>query len=177
MSDHRKHDSAEQEPNSDELEVRIRGLMMDPVTNMPMVVLKHVDGEAILPIWIGAFEANAVAMELEKIAPPRPMTHDLIRNVLRSFDVTVSRVVISELKEDTFYAIVWMERSGEVMSLDARPSDALAIAMRADAPIFVHRSVLEHARLSQALSPTSSAEDLRRWLEGLGDDDMGQYKM
>jgi bifunctional DNase/RNase len=160
-----------------EIEVRIRGLMMDPVTNMPMVVLKEVGGEDVLPIWVGIFEANAIALEIEKNAPPRPMTHDLIRNLLRSFEVRVTRVVISDLKDDTFFAVIWMERNGEVLSIDARPSDALALAMRADCPVYVSRMVMDAARAGQKGSRDGSSDELRRWLEGLGDDDMGRYKM
>jgi bifunctional DNase/RNase len=159
-----------------EIEVRIRGLMMDPVTNMPMVVLKDVAGDSVLPIWVGIFEANAIALEIEKSATPRPMTHDLLRNTLRAFEAHVTRVVVSELRDDTFFAIVWLERNGEVMSLDARPSDALALAMRADCPIFVNRTVMESARAGQK-GNNVNADELRRWLEGLGDDDMGRYKM
>jgi len=166
-----------EEDASGELEVRIRGLMMDPVTNMPMVVLKHVNGDEVLPIWVGIYEANAIAMEIEKNAPPRPMTHDLVRNVLRSFDVRVMRVVITELKEDTFFALIWMDRNGEVLSMDARPSDALALAMRADCPIYVSRAVMDLARAGQKGSTDTNPEELRRWLEGLNDDDMGHYKM
>jgi hypothetical protein len=168
--------SATPEGTRDEVEVRIRGLMMDPVTNMPMIVLKESAGEGVLPIWVGIFEANAIALEIEKSATPRPMTHDLLRNTLRAFDATVTRVVISELKEDTFYAVIWIERAGEVLVLDSRPSDALALAMRADCPIFVSRTVLENAQTNQRGRDVNS-DELRRWLEGLGDDDMGRYKM
>ena len=170
-------DSIASENTREEIEVRIRGLMMDPVTNMPMVVLKDVNGDDVLPIWVGIFEANAIALEIEKNAPPRPMTHDLMRNLLRSFDVRVTRVVISELKDDTFFAILWMERDSEVLSMDARPSDALALAMRADCPIYVNRSVMDAAKAGQKGSRDVNSDELRRWLEGLGDDDMGQYKM
>jgi bifunctional DNase/RNase len=161
----------------DEVEVRIRGLMMDPVTNMPMVVLKDVDGDAVLPIWVGIFEANAIALEIEKSATPRPMTHDLLRNTLRAFDAHVTRVVVSDLRDDTFFAVIWLERNGEVMSLDARPSDALALAMRSDCPIFVSRVVMDSARAGQRNGRDVTSDEMRRWLENLGDDDMGRYKM
>lgn len=165
------------EVTSDEVEVRIRGLMMDPVTSMPMIVLKDIAGEAVLPIWVGIFEANAIALEIEKNTTPRPMTHDLIRNILRGFDTHVTRVVISDLRDDTFYAIIWMERGGETLAIDARPSDALALAMRADCPIFVARSVLENAKATSAASQAGGSDELRRWLENLNDDDLGKYKM
>lgn len=162
---------------ADEVEVRIRGLMMDPVSNMPMIVLKDVAGDAVLPIWVGIFEANAIALEIEKSTTPRPMTHDLLRNMLRAFDTRVTRVVVSELREDTFFAVIWMDRNGETLTLDARPSDALALAMRSDCPIFVSRAVMETARLAQGTSGNVNPDDLRRWLEGLGEDDTGRYKM
>ncbi|WP_419806748.1 bifunctional nuclease family protein [Terriglobus sp.] len=161
----------------DEVEVRIRGLMMDPVTSMPMIVLKDIAGDAVLPIWVGIFEANAIALEIEKNTTPRPMTHDLIRNILRGFDTHVTRVVISDLREDTFYAVIWMERGGETLAIDARPSDALALAMRSDCPIFVARTVLDNAKATSATSQAGNSDELRRWLENLNDDDLGKYKM
>jgi len=162
---------------SDEIEVRIRGLMMDPVTSMPMIVLKDIAGENVLPIWVGIFEANAIALEIEKTTTPRPMTHDLLRNVLRGFDAHVTRVVVSELRDETFFAVIWLERNGETMTIDARPSDALALAMRSDCPIYVSRAVMEHARLSTTNNAGANSDELRRWLEGLNDDDLGKYKM
>jgi uncharacterized protein len=161
----------------DEVEVKIRGLMMDPVTNMPMVVLREIGGEAVLPIWVGIFEANAIAMEIEKTATPRPMTHDLLRNTIHALDAEILKVVVSELKDDTFFAVVWLDRSGETMTLDARPSDALALAMRADCPVYVERSVLDAVQKSQTNGQNIQPDEMRRWLEGLNDDDMGRYKM
>ncbi|PYX91674.1 MAG: hypothetical protein DMG67_09280, partial [Acidobacteria bacterium] len=113
-----------------EVEMKIRGLMMDPVTNMPIVVLKDVGGDTVLPIWVGVYEANAIALEIEKVSTPRPMTHDLIKNVLVGLNTHVHKVVVSELRDDTFYAVIWMERDGHVISIDSRPSDALALALR-----------------------------------------------
>lgn len=175
-STQRTRPSAAPGATGDDIEVRIRGLMMDPVTNMPMIVLKDVAGDGVLPIWVGIFEANAIALEIEKSATPRPMTHDLLRNALRAFEAHVTRVVVTDLRDDTFFAVIWMERNGEVMSLDARPSDALALAMRSDCPIFVSRAVMETAR-NQGKGRDVNGEELRRWLESLGDDDMGRYKM
>jgi len=175
-STQRARPSAAPGATDDDVEVRIRGLMMDPITNMPMIVLKDVSGDGVLPIWVGIFEANAIALEIEKSATPRPMTHDLLRNALRAFEARVTRVVVSDLRDDTFFAVIWMERNGEVMTLDARPSDALALAMRSDCPIFVSRAVMETAR-NQGKGRDVNSEELRRWLEGLGDDDMGRYKM
>ena len=160
-----------------ELEVKIRGLMMDPVTNMPVVVLKETQGVGVLPIWVGVYEANAIALEIEKVQTPRPMTHDLLKNMLTGLNVHVQRVVVSELKEDTFYALIWMEHEGHMMSMDSRPSDALALALRLDCPIFVEDQVLKTSKLAGAISEKSSNEELRKWLENLNDDDLGRYKM
>ena len=160
-----------------EVEMQIRGLMMDPVTNMPIIVLKDVASDLILPIWVGVFEANAIALELEKSPTPRPMTHDLLKNLAQGLNARVNKVVVSELKDDTFYALIWMEQGGEVIALDARPSDAIALALRWDCPIYVHRDVLNHARQNTDATPSATTDQLRNWLENLGDDDMGRYKM
>ena len=160
-----------------ELEVKIRGLMMDPVTNMPVVVLKETAGNGVLPIWVGIYEANAIALEFEKVQTPRPMTHDLLKNVLTGLNVHVQRVVVCDLKDDTFYALIWMERDGQTMSMDSRPSDALALALRLDCPIFVDDEVLKHSKIASAISEKSSSEELRKWLENLNDEDLGRYKM
>jgi len=160
------------------VEVRIRGLMMDPSTSMPIVVLKDVASETVMPIWVGIFEANAIALEIEKVAAPRPMTHDLTRNLIRNLDARLERVVISELKDDTFYAKLWLQQGSDPLVIDARPSDALALALRADCPIYVTDEVMQKAKLNtsgQAEGPT--AEQLRGWLEGLNDEDLGRYKM
>ena len=160
-----------------ELEVKIRGLMMDPATNMPVVVLKETQGVGVLPIWVGIYEANAIALEIEKVQTARPMTHDLLKNVLTGLNVHVQKVVVSELKDDTFYALIWMERDGEMMSLDSRPSDALALALRLDCPIFVEDEVLKTAKTSSITADKSSSEDLRKMLDNLNDEDFGRYKM
>ncbi|HME58390.1 MAG TPA: bifunctional nuclease family protein [Terracidiphilus sp.] len=160
------------------VEVRIRGLMMDPSTSMPIVVLKDVASEIVMPIWVGIFEANAIALEIEKVATPRPMTHDLTRNLIRNLNARLERVVISELKDDTFYAKLWLQQGSDPLVIDARPSDALALALRADCPIYVTDEVMQKAKLNtsgQAEGPT--AEQLRGWLEGLNDEDLGRYKM
>ena len=159
-----------------EREVKIRGLMMDPVTNMPVVVLKAVQGQGTLPIWVGIYEANAIALEIEKVQTPRPMTHDLLKNVLLGLDVHVNKVVVSELKDDTFYALIWMERGGEIISMDSRPSDALALALRLDCPIYVEERVFKSSQISGGAEKTSN-EELKRWLENLNDEDLGRYKM
>jgi uncharacterized protein len=160
-----------------EVEMTIRGLLMDPVTQMPIVILKDVAGDSVLPIWVGVYEANAIALEMEKVSTPRPMTHDLIKNVLTGLETQVHKVVVTELREDTFYAVIWLERSGEVISIDSRPSDALALALRVDCPIFVDDLVLKTSKQAANANDRLSADELRKWLEGLNDEDLGKYKM
>jgi uncharacterized protein len=160
-----------------EVEMKIRGLMMDPQTNNPIVVLKDVNGTAILPIWVGIYEASAIASEIGKEAAPRPMTHDLIRNLLFGLEAAVKKIVVSDLKDDTFYAVIWLERNGELISVDSRPSDALAIALRMDCPIFVDDTVLKTSKENTPVAEVSNNEDLRKWLESLSDEDLGRYKM
>jgi bifunctional DNase/RNase len=162
---------------TDEVEMVIRGLMMDPVTNMPIVVLKDVSSDMVLPIWVGIFEANAIALELEKTATPRPMTHDLLQNMARGLNAQVQKVVVSELRDDTFYAVIWMNHAGETVAMDARPSDAIALALRWDCPIYVNREVLEQSKQTATGAQTVSADEMLRWLENLNDDEMGRYKM
>ena len=153
-----------------EVEMKIRGLMMDPATNMPIVVLKDIHGSAVLPVWVGIYEANAIALEIEKVQTPRPMTHDLLRNVLLGLNVRVQKVVVNDLRDQTFYALIWIER-------DSRPSDALALALRVDCPIFVEDEVLKSSREPSPVNENSTTEELRRWLENLPDEDLGRYKM
>jgi hypothetical protein len=160
-----------------EIEMKIRGLMMDPVSQIPIVVLKDVASDTVLPIWVGVYEANAIALEIEKVATPRPMTHDLIRNVLSGLDTRVHKVVVTELRDDTFYAVIWMERAGQIISVDSRPSDALALALRMDCPIFVDDEVLKSSKVASSAAERTGHDELRKWLEGLGDDDLGKYKM
>lgn len=161
-----------------DIEVKIRGLMMDPSTNMPIVVLKDVASDMVMPIWVGIFEANAIAIEIEKVAAPRPMTHDLVRNVIRHLNATMERVVITELKDDTFFAVLWLRQAGETITIDIRPSDGIALALRGDCPIYVNEKVMEVAKLATTgPAENQTAEQLRGWLEGLGDEDLGRYKM
>jgi uncharacterized protein len=130
-----------------EIEVKIRALMMDPNSGTPIIILKDVNSDTMLPIWVGAYEANAIALEIEKIAPPRPMTHDLLRNLIVELGLTVDRVVVTELRDNTFFAVIEMQTSeGAAMMLDSRPSDAIALALRADCPIFVDAEVIKQSR-------------------------------
>jgi uncharacterized protein len=150
---------------------------MDPVTNVPIVILKGVEKDALLPIWVGVYEANAIALEIEKIATPRPMTHDLLKNVLHGLSWSVSKVVVSQLIDDTFYAIIWLEREGKRISVDSRPSDALALALRTDSPIYVEEDVIKSSKAASASQEKDSSQELKRWLENLNDEDLGKYKM
>ncbi|MBV8672492.1 MAG: bifunctional nuclease family protein [Acidobacteriaceae bacterium] len=160
-----------------EVEMKIRGLIVDPSTNMPIVLLKDPQSEALLPIWVGIYEAQAIALEVEKAQAPRPLTHDLLKNLVHGLNAQVQRVVVTELKDDTFYAVIWMEQNGEVVAMDSRPSDALALALRADCPIFVDEDVLRAAKVLPNPAEQVSSQDVRKWLEGLGDEDLGRYKM
>jgi bifunctional DNase/RNase len=160
-----------------EVEMKIRGLMMDPVTNMPVVILKGVEAESVLPIWVGIYEANAIALEMEKVVTPRPMTHDLLKNLLIGLDAQVQKVLVNDLRDDTFFAVIWLMKEGQNISIDSRPSDALALALRADCPIFVEDEVLKSSKLSSTISDKVSSEELRKWLENLGEEDLGRYKM
>ncbi|BDC50436.1 MAG: bifunctional nuclease family protein [Acidobacteria bacterium] len=160
-----------------EVEMKIRGLMMDPVTNMPIVVLKDLSGNSILPIWVGIYEANAIALEIEKVSTPRPMTHDLIKLLLMGLETGVRKVVVNDLKDDTFFAVIWLEKEGQLISIDSRPSDALAIALRLDCPIYVEETVLKTSKAANAVSDKVNSDEMRKWLENLPDEDMGRYKM
>jgi bifunctional DNase/RNase len=152
--------------------------MMDPATNMPIVVLKDVASDTVMPIWLGIFEANAIFNEIEKVSAPRPMTHDLTRNLIRDLNAELERIVITELKDDTFFAVLWLRQGEEALTIDARPSDAIALALRADCPIYVSEQVMQTAKLNTTGPPEGpTGEQLRGWLEGLNDEDLGRYKM
>ncbi len=158
------------------VEMQIKGLMLDPATNVPIVILRDTDGLRVLPIWVGPSEANAIALQIENLAPPRPMTHDLLREVITAMSGTVSRVIISELRAGTFYAYLEIRQGTEVVLVDARPSDALALAARTRAPIFVQQSVIDQAQSVEVATDQADQDRLQRWLESLDPDDMG-YKM
>ena len=159
------------------IEMTIKGLMVDPVTNMPIVILKDREGERVLPIWVGIFEANAIALQIENIATPRPMTHDLLRNIISDLDGRVDRVVVSDLKDNTFFAIIHLTVKGEAVVVDARPSDAIALALRTRAPILVEETVIDNAKTVDFTSERADSDRLQKWLESLDPDDMGKYKM
>ena len=157
--------------------MEIKGLMLDPSSNVPIVVLRDADDTVFLPIWIGAFEANAIALRLEGIEPPRPMTHDLLRAVLGALDTIVKQIVITDLRENTFYASAFLTRGEDSFELDCRPSDAIALALRTEAPILVMPAVLEKAKAVTVSSDLSDEEKIRRWLEQAGPEDLGDYEM
>jgi len=160
-----------------EIEMTIKGLMIDPITNMPIVILKDGKGNRVLPIWVGIFEANAIALQIENITTPRPMTHDLLRNVLNDLEATVERIVVSELKDNTFYAVIYLNRGGDVLAVDSRPSDAIALALRTKSPIFVEENVVESAKGMDLTKDAADSERLQKWLESLNPEDLGKYKM
>jgi bifunctional DNase/RNase len=131
----------------------------------------------VLPIWVGVFEANAIAVQIENVPTPRPMTHDLLRNIIQDLHATVERIVVTDLKENTFFALIHLNISGERVAIDARPSDAIALALRASAPIFVEEAVIEQSKLVEPSTPQAESERLHKWLESLDPDDLGKYKM
>ncbi len=158
------------------IEMAIKGLMMDPITNLPIVILKDLDGLRVLPIWVGAVEANAVALQIENVSPPRPLTHDLVRSILQELGATLTRVVIHDLRDSTFYAYLELTQGSDVTLVDVRPSDALALALRSKAPVFVHPRVVERASSTDISTEEADHDRLNRWLESLDPDDLG-YKM
>jgi bifunctional DNase/RNase len=160
-----------------QIEMTIRGLMVDPITNMPIIILRDKDGQRVLPIWVGVYEANAIALQMENVTTPRPMTHDLLKNVIQDLRASIDKIVVSDLKENTFYALIHLTVNGEGMAIDARPSDAIALALRARAPIFVEDRVIDNAKTLDFAPEKGDTERLQKWLESLDPDDMGKYKM
>ena len=160
-----------------QIEMTIKGLMVDPITNMPIVILRDKDGQKVLPIWVGVFEANAIALQIENVTPQRPMTHDLLNNVIHDLKADIKKVVVSDLKDNTFYALIHLSIAGEVMVIDARPSDAIALALRARAPIYVEDSAIDNAKTVDLAPEKGDSERLQKWLENLDPDTMGKYKM
>ena len=160
-----------------QIEMSIKGLMVDPITNTPIVILRDREGQKVLPIWVGIFEANAIALQIENIATARPMTHDLLRNVIRDLKAEVQKIVVCDLQENTFYALIYLELNGGTVAIDARPSDAIALALRTKAPIFVEETVIDNAKTVEFTTDTGDADRLHKWLESLDPDDLGKYKM
>ena len=160
-----------------QIEMTIKGLMVDPVTNMPIIILRDQEGQRVLPIWVGIFEANAIALQIENISTPRPMTHDLLRNVIQDLKASVQKIVVCDLQENTFYALIYLSLNGDTVAIDARPSDAIALALRTRAPIFVEDAVIDNAKTVDTSSEKADADRLHKWLESLDPDDLGKYKM
>lgn len=160
-----------------EIRMEIKGLVLDPNTKAPIVILRDDRGEILLPIWIGVFEANAIALRLENVETPRPMTHDLLQSALETLGGKVEKVVISDLRDNTFYARIHVGRSGDTLEIDARPSDAIALALRSAAPIFVLQPVLEQAQAVNLVQEATDEEKLRKWLEEMDPEELGKYKM
>jgi len=157
--------------------VEIKGLMLDPASNVPIVILRDTESQLFLPIWIGVFEANAIALRIEGVEPPRPLTHDLLRQVLDQLGATVEKIVISDLRESTFFAVIHLRQGELAVPVDARPSDAIALALRADAPIFVLRSVLDKAQAADLATQVNDEEKLKKWLEEISPDELGKWTM
>ena len=159
------------------IEMTIKGLMVDPATNMPIVILKDKDGDRVLPIWVGIFEANAIALQIENVATPRPMTHDLLRNIIVDLEGQVDRVVVCDLKDNTFYAVIHLTVRGERVAIDARPSDAIALALRTRSPILVEENVIDTAKTVDFNADRTDSDRLQKWLESLDPEELGKYKM
>ena len=155
----------------------VKGLMLDPSSNLPIVILRNEGDDVFLPIWIGVFEANAIAMRMEGVEPPRPMTHDLMCSLVEDLGATVERILISDLRENTFYAQIHLKEDSRELKVDSRPSDALALALRVDAPIFVLPAVLEQAEAVDLAGKLGDEERLKKWLEEADPEDLGKYKM
>ncbi len=159
------------------IEMTIKGLMVDPITNTPIVILKDTQGDRVLPIWVGISEANAIALQVENVSTPRPMTHDLLRNVISDLDGQVDRVVVSDLRDNTFYAVIHLIVRGESIAIDARPSDAIALALRTRSPIMVEETVIDTAKTVDFSTERTDSDRLQKWLESLDPDELGKYKM
>ncbi len=162
------------------VERKVRGLALDPVSNMPSIILRDEEDKRSLPIWVGPFEANAIALELEKIASPRPMTHDLIKNIVEAIDAQVVKVVVTDLRENTFFAVLHLRLGKNEYTVDSRPSDAIALALRVAAPIYVDEEVFPKAgKMEVAKEPeppkTDDPEQLKEWLQNIKPEDFEKY--
>jgi hypothetical protein len=160
-----------------EIEMKIKGLVVDPISKMPIVVLENPATDQILPIWIGVFEANAIALTIENIPTPRPMTHDLIKSVLLRLKIEVDRVVVTDVRNNTFYANIHCRHEGRELVIDSRPSDAIALALRMRSPIYVDEEVVRRAHGLKLDENLETSENLRKWLDTLAPDDFGKYRM
>ena len=159
------------------VKMEIKGLLMDPVSNMPVVILRDAGDGIFLPIWVGIFEANAIAIAMERISTPRPMTHDLLNNLVKELDARVERIVINDLKDNTFFARIHLSRAGSTWTVDSRPSDAIALALHCQSEIFVEEEVLEKSKSLRAEGSDPDPERLKKWLEEVNPEDLGKYRM
>jgi len=162
------------------VEMKVRGLALDPLSNMPIIILRDEEEKRSLPIWVGIFEANAIALELEKITTPRPMTHDLIKSILETLEARVLKVVVNDLRDNTFFAAIHLQLGDSELTVDSRPSDAIALALRVGAPIFVEEEVVRRAKSVEVAKEAEAAapedrEKLREWLENLKPEDFGRF--
>jgi len=160
-----------------QIEMVIKSLMFDPHTNLPIIILRDRDGHHMLPIWMGVFEANAIALQIENVASARPSTHDLLKNVIEDLNADIKKIVVHDLKDNTFYALLYVEVNGETVAIDARPSDAIALALRASAPIFADKKVIENAKQIDLVPDKKDSEQLQQWLANLTPEEFGKYKM
>ncbi len=170
------HDK-DQEHTAESIQMEVKGLMLDPTSNLPIVILRDEATNSFLPIWIGVFEANAIALRIEGVETPRPMTHDLMRSFLEDLGAEVTRILISDLRENTFFAEIHLSIGQRDLTVDSRPSDALALALRAEAPIFVRQTVLDKAQAIDLAGNLEDDERLKKWLEDVSPDDLGKYTM
>jgi len=160
-----------------EIEMKIKGLVVDPISKMPIVVLEDLKSDRMLPIWIGVFEANAIALRIENISTPRPMTHDLLKSFLDELGITVEKIVVNDVRDNTFYALIHCRYKDQTITIDSRPSDAIALVLRTEAPIFVDERVVEKAHNLKFEDNLEDSEKLKSWLENLKPEDFGKYKM
>ncbi len=157
--------------------MKIKGLVVDPISKMPIVVLEDLTSKRILPIWIGVFEANAIALKIENISTPRPMTHDLVKNFLEQLDISVEKIVVNDVRDNTFYAMIHCRYKDQTITIDSRPSDAIALSLRVDAPIYVEDEVVKKAQSLKFDENLEDSEKLKKWLENLKPENFGKYKM
>jgi len=166
-----------------QIEMTIKGLMVDPITNMPIIILRDKDGQRVLPIWVGVFEANAIALQIENVTTPRPMTHDLLKNVICDLKADIQKIVVSDLRENTFYAVIHLQLGSAEITVDSRPSDAIALALRVSAPIFVDEEVVAKAKNVEVAkeqelggSKTDDQAKIKEWLDSIKPGDFGKIE-
>ena len=160
-----------------EIEMKIKGLVVDPISKMPIVVLEDLNSDRMLPIWIGVFEANAIALKIENISTPRPMTHDLVKNFLDKLNISIEKVVVNDVRDNTFYALIHCRYKDKAITIDSRPSDAIALSLRMNAPIYVEEEVVKKAQSLKFDDNLEDSEKLKKWLENLKPENLGKYKM